>query len=463
MNAYNRAIFVSFDAVAVSGITVEAIKIAKVLSQNGIKSYLDLGYDIKIDKGMFNKPYEWEKELYKDIFTLVRIDDISSIANYNVDFIKHAHDVLIRQSISESNQRKEYIKAEIIDTSQHLSHKIVQLWGNLNIGYVIVENGTLPENIVYTQALYLAIEEYGNCHGLGNFVIWRDHDLMWSSEKSAMKYGPPPYPNAIKPIKSSYITYVTLNNDLKSNLEEWCNYTVDVKVKKNTYEFNDQVGYKNLREDFSIRDDDLIIARTTRIIPQKRLDRDIYVINRVNQLFIQNDIDRKALLFVAGDPNEDAYYYQQLVVLSKKLNAESAIKFLGSLHHRGLPSQGQMYTIDDLYYSCDLVSFLTSWDYDSYGNPIGEAISHQRCYITTSYEYYDEVYGQHGFIAPIMKISEGNDGLPDENFIDALYKLINNKQLMKEIAKKNYLIGRQLLSSNISDIFDLNFGGVYAR
>ncbi len=37
------AIFISFDAVAVSGITSKALKMAKCLEQSEITSYLDLG------------------------------------------------------------------------------------------------------------------------------------------------------------------------------------------------------------------------------------------------------------------------------------------------------------------------------------------------------------------------------------------------------------------------------------
>ncbi|EMK6587804.1 hypothetical protein V9K25_003859, partial [Vibrio navarrensis] len=72
MTCRKSAIFISFDAVAVSGITVEAAKIAKSLKMKGIQSYLDLGYDIKIDKGKFNKPYDIEKDIYRDVFKLVR-------------------------------------------------------------------------------------------------------------------------------------------------------------------------------------------------------------------------------------------------------------------------------------------------------------------------------------------------------------------------------------------------------
>lgn len=112
-----------------------------------------------------------------------------------------------------------------------------------------------------------------------------------------------------------------------------------------------------------------------------------------------------------------------------------------------MPPGMNTYTIEDLYYSCDVVSFLTSWDYDSYGNPIGEAISHRRCYISTRYEYYDEVYGQYGFFAPVMDISAEKDDLPDDEFILNVYKLITNKPLMSEMAYQNFLIGKKILNS----------------
>jgi glycosyltransferase involved in cell wall biosynthesis len=449
------AIFISFDAVAVSGITVEALKVARNLARNGIKSYLDIGYDIKIDKGNFNKPYDVEQEIYKDVFTLVRIDDIDSIPWYNVDFIDYSHGVLISQKTPASPKEQKEIVSAIDESAQELAHRIVHLWEKLNISYVFVENGTLPENIIYTKALYLAIDAYGKRHGKGNFVVWRDHDLMWNSEKTVMKYGPAPYPHAVKPVQSPHITYVTLNNHLKNKLEEWCHNKVEVKVKKNTYDFSRQRSHASIRDNLSIGDNDVLIARTTRIIPQKRIDRDIHLVHRLNQLFRQDDIDRQVFLVAAGDPHENYACYQELVVLAKRLKVEPFIKFIGSLPHACMPVRNKANTIEDLYYSCDLVSFLTSWDYDSYGNPVGEAISAQRCYITTSYEYYWEVYGQHGFEAPVMEISEENDGLPDDAFIADVYRLLNDKQRMDETARKNFLIGEEVISNNVIGILDL--------
>lgn len=147
------AMFVSFDAVAVSGITVEAMKIAKKLQDRGFRSYLDLGYDIKIDKGNFNKPYDVEPAIYRDVFTLVRIDDITSIPHYNPDFIEYAHSALISQKSPISDDEKAALLQTIDQTAHLLAQRIVALWQQLGISNLVVENGTLPENIIYTKEM----------------------------------------------------------------------------------------------------------------------------------------------------------------------------------------------------------------------------------------------------------------------------------------------------------------------
>lgn len=455
MGYKKSAIFISFDAVAVSGITVEAAKMAKSLKMKGIQSYLDLGYDIKIDKGKFNKPYAIEKEIYQKVFKLVRIEDITTIKNYNTTFIKYVHDVLINQSVEVSDEERKRIIIEVDNTSEELSGLILSSWKNLDIGHVIVENGTLPENIIYTKALYLAIEKYADENNLDNYVIWRDHDLMWNSEKTIMKYGFPPYTYAVKPVKSRYITYVTLNNDLKRNLEEWCNHNVEIKVKKNTYEFSSIGMRTNIRSQLEINRDDILIARTTRIIFQKRLDRDLILVSHLNKKFEESNSKRRVFLVIAGDINEDNQCYQNLISISEELKVSNYVKFLGALPHEDIKTKSDPICVEDLYFSCDLVSFLTSYDYDSYGNPIGEAVSQQRCYIATSYEYYHEVYGQHGFKAPIMKISEKQDGLPSMEFVQELYLFLNNKKEMKRVAEENFHLGKRVLSNNVAELLNI--------
>lgn len=92
--------FISFDAIAVSGITVEAVKLACYLNNKGFESFIDLGYDIKIDKGNFAKPYScYEKSIFDKHFKLVRINDVHLLKNYTPEFIDKVNNSLIKGTI----------------------------------------------------------------------------------------------------------------------------------------------------------------------------------------------------------------------------------------------------------------------------------------------------------------------------------------------------------------------------
>ena len=91
---------------------------------------------------------------------------------------------------------------------------------------------------------------------------------------------------------------------------------------------------------------------------------------------------------------------------------------------------GARYSVRDLLAHATVVSFLTSYDYESYGNPIGEAIASGVAYLTTRYEVYDAVYGSKGFRAPIL---EPGDDLPDGAFLDEVAELLTDEQARYEV------------------------------
>ncbi|MGK4327369.1 hypothetical protein [Lonsdalea quercina] len=181
----------------------------------------------------------------------------------------------------------------------------------------------------------------------------------------------------------------------------------------------------------------------------KRLERDIYLTKKLNELCVKNNKEPCVYLIIAGGEQEDARYFTYLKDYVSELGMARFVHFIGALQHDFIDESGDAYTVQDLYESCDIVSFLTSYDYDSYGNPIGEAISHQRCYIATRYEYYDEVYGQYGFQTELMTISADQDGWPDDDFVQRVYGLVADKSKREFIAKHNFHIGEKLISNKI--------------
>lgn len=165
----------SFDATPLSGVVIELLKTASRFAVRGHRVHLDLGYDVKADKGGFFRPYGDEAGLLPDWVALDRIDGVEEMPGYDEDFVRRTLERFVRSG-------DDSLRPEIDRIAGELADRIVERWERLGVTLVMVENGTLPENVTYTEALYRAIETYGGRHGLRRFVLWRDHDLMWQSE-----------------------------------------------------------------------------------------------------------------------------------------------------------------------------------------------------------------------------------------------------------------------------------------
>lgn len=423
---------VSFDATPISGVIVEFLKLARIFRTHGYTIDLDLGYDIKIGKGAFFRPYTDESRNLPPWVRLTRPDGVDRIAGYDAAQVS---DILRAVGHGKLNPG---LHCRVDATAARLSDRLLAAWERRGVTRVIVENGTLPENIAYTRALYRAIEAYGRRHRLGRFVLWRDHDLMWQSEPSTHKYGRFPYVCTPRPVDSPYVHHAVLHDEARRRMREWAPDLTDVVVLPNTFASDRAAtgaGDRAFRRDFGIPHDAPIIARCTRIIRQKRIDRDIHLLAA---LAPRTD----AYLFVAGDPAEDPDAFAELKALAGDLGVADRVVFGGRLTPLDARSGTGGYSVRDLLAHATVASFLTSYDYESYGNPIGEAIAAGVPYIASRYELYDTVYGRWGFRAPLLDIREHD--LPTAAFIDEVAELLTDERRRTETADINQRIGRRV-------------------
>ncbi|GGO99522.1 glycosyltransferase [Wenjunlia tyrosinilytica] len=427
---------VSFDATPLSGVVVEFIKVAKIFHSRGYRVHLDLGYDIKADKNSFFRPYTDEAALLPDWVRLDRVEGIDTVPGYDAAVVE----AVLREVVQQGDGER--WRPAVASLTGCLSDRILATWERLGVSLVVVENGTLPENIAYTQALYQAIEEYGRRHRLGRFVLWRDHDLMWQSEPSAAKYGAFPYAHTPKPRDSLFIHYAALHHEALRRTVAWAPDLRNIDVLPNTFAHRparvDERGTA-FRRDHGIPDQVPLIARFTRIIPQKRIDRDIHLLAAL--------ADRTdAHLFIAGDPAEAPAEHAALVALAEALKVGDRVVFGGRLapHERDVGRcAGGGYSVRDLLAHADVASFMTSRDYESYGNPIGEAIASRVPYVTTRYDLYDAVYASKGFRAPVLD-TRAHD-LPAGVFLDEVAELLTDEGRRMRTAEHNYRLGERHL------------------
>ena len=422
---------ISFDAVPLSGVIVEFIKVANIFQKLGYSIYLDLGYDIKYDKNNFFKQYSLgDHELMPTWIQLARIEGLQNIAGYNQTFVKNYFQALFKQNPNYSLSK---FHQQLIES---IAQCIINTWNKLNVSFVIIENGTLPENVLYTKALYLAIDRYGEDKKLGKYVFWRDHDLMWSSETTKAKYGHFPYPETPKIQSSLFIQHVVLHQADYNMAQKWAP-NPNIAILPNTYDFKPK-NTINFSHKFDIPEHAFLLARYTRIIPQKRIDRDIHLLATLKNLLGKNSIAKAIYLFVAGKYDEDIKEYGRLKKLTKGLNIEELVIFGGSLNQEA---------IRDLLHSADLACFLTSYDYESYGNPVGEAVANKIPFITSSYARYEDIFGHWGLKGTILPITAATDSLTiTEAFAHEVLDLLLDPKKQHDYIKHNYAIGKKHFS-----------------
>ena len=438
---------ISFDGASISGTITEFIKLVRPFADKGFTIKLDLGYDIALHKDIFLDPYTTEQQYLPSWVKLTRLANLPIEAGYTPQFLEAVFTRLIQQG--ENNAE---LLQEVDRLAQILSDLLVADWEAHNVEILIVENGTLPENIVFTKALYLAIEAYGQKYALQKFVLWHDHDLMWNSEP--WKYGVEPFPNVPKPSSSPYIYHTVVNQFLLEKIKAWAPDAL-VSVFENKHNFQTlscTASKEEFLTAFNIPENTDIIASCRRIIPPKRIDRDIYLLAHLKKLYKKHRLQHKPFLFIAGNIHEDYDEYLYLQDLCTRLHIEKDVLFANAL----LPYEDQSassiikYSTRDLLAHASLCSYLTSYHFESFGNPIMEAIAAKIPYLTTSFNLYDIIYGSKGLLGLILPIAK-NDMMSREDdltheFILQVFDLLTNKRKYQPWLKTNYQIAKKLFS-----------------
>lgn len=430
---------ISFDGFAISGIVIELFNVMAVLRAEKQRVLCDLGYDITLgrtrDLGWDYLP-EWVEP--------VRSIGSRHPANYTFELVQQAYArVVAGTRVADVGEYEEVCR--------QLSAALVETFVRENVRILIVENGTLPDNPIFTEALYHAIVQYGASKQLGKFVLWRDHDLMWSSEPQ--NYGSYPYPGVRRPAPSEHIHYAVTTEWMRTRMLAWAP-SITCHVIPCRF-FVPEPGHprRSLRIAYGIPETAYLIARCTRVAPQKSIERDLRLLHEIQARLTQTGEDRKVVLFVTGPIGEDPEEYSRLRSLEQDLSLTGQVIWADGL----LPMNTEMidrkqqedrFTIGDLLREADLNSFLTTYDYEGFGMPPGEAMAMGVPYIATTYEVYHDLYGSKGAIAPLLPIdahSSPSDPIP-AFFVDWTMRVLTDAEYRDEIRRRNREVFQRFFS-----------------
>jgi glycosyltransferase involved in cell wall biosynthesis len=416
---------ISFDAVPLSGVIVEFLKVARVFRNSGYRIHLDLGYEIKSDKGRFFAPHA---DGLPDWVNRIRILP-EPFGRYSNELVAGSLSYMAGGGEAEPGQ-----EAALARYAREIAGRLVRTFVALNLRILIVENGTLPENMFFTRALHQAIEAYGRRINAGKYVLWRDHDLMWTSEPATRKYGQYPYPRVPKIRASPFITHVVLSEADHDLALDW-SPEAELEILPNHFWNRMATGPGGteaasglaFRSAHGIPGEAVLIARYTRIIPQKRIDRDLDLLAFLHQLARDRQEGPGPYLCIAGDGNEAVEESHRLRERARSLHLEAFVVFTGELEPiTQAHASGNGRGVYDLIAASDLCSFLTSHDYESFGNPIAEAVMMHRPYLSSSYHRYGHCYGDKGYRGLVFPVAEGADGPMDMAFAAEVYRFLKD-------------------------------------
>jgi glycosyltransferase involved in cell wall biosynthesis len=433
---------VSFDGLAISGIVNEFLNVASVFRPVGYRILFDVGEDITPRSDLVV-----DTSVIPHWAECIRLAGTPLPEGYGAQLVQESADAVAQGT-----------RVTAVDAYAAICHElaagIVATLERESVRILVVENGTLPDNPLYTEALYIAISEYGARHALGKYVLWRDHDLMWSTEPHL--YGPYPYPGVRRPTEHAHIHYAVATDWMRQRFERWtgirCHVIPNRFCAPDTQASSTSLR-PSLRSAYGIPDDALLIARCTRIIPPKSIERDLLLIQALQHRLAAMDDHRRIFLFVTTPTDEDPVEFRRLREVADSLGLSAQIVWgngllsMNSTYAESADSATQ-YSVSDLLAEADLSSFLTTYDYEGFGNPPGEAMAMGVPYIVTSYELYQDVYGGKGAIAPVLSIKRDTpaDEPVSDYFVQWVLRLLTDREYRDLVIKRNNDLCRRFFS-----------------
>lgn len=444
----SKLLGISCDAIPISGLIVEFYKLAQILHHLDWEISLDLGYEIRVEKNNFGKPYP--RKRYTPLWINLVRAPLLDIDGYTPQAIDKIREISSRRILKKADIQK--LQTRIDKLSANISDHLTKWLFEESPDMIVVENGTLPENIAFTTVLKSSITNYGREKHLNRYVLWRDHDLPWSVDP--FRYPPPPFNRFVSlPDSNKYIRYAAIQQSLAEKIHLY-SPQAEVITLKNSFidshhtqptvtSFN-----RGLLEKFGIpRNADLFVC-DVRIIPQKRIDRCIHLLHHLKFLYKKSGIKNEPYLVIAGPADEDPKEFYKLTKLCSSLGVQKNVIFANGLVLEGYKKGKETYySVKDAAAYAKMFWFFTGQLYDSFGEAVGEAASFKLPISVSGYDAFQQVYGENGFWATILNDKFGQD-IPDLNFAEKVFDVIKNGYKYQALLENNFKLCQRYFSSS---------------
>jgi mannosylglucosylglycerate synthase len=188
----------------------------------------------------------------------------------------------------------------------------------------------------------------------------------------------------------------------------------------------------DLRREIGLQDDDIFILQPTRVVARKGIEHAIELVRRLN--------DPRAKLVISHPAGDEGSEY--MVLLRERIDdAKIDVRFIADRvgETRGVNAEGKKtYTLFDIYPHADLVTYPSH--YEGFGNAFLEAVYFGKPVIVNIYAVFARD------IAPIGFKTIPMSQLISSQVVEQTKEILRNKELRKEWAKINFELGLKYFS-----------------
>jgi len=396
--------FISTRFSGLDGVSLETRKWAKILEDEGFECYYFAGeLDCPEEKAFLVEEAHFKhsniEEIYNDCFG--------------------------------TDTRKSSVTRNIHETKKRLKKEIVDFISKFEIDLLIVENAlTIPLNI----PLGIAITEFISETKMP--TIAHHHDFYWERKRLLVNAVGEYLNMAFPPVLPS-IRHVVIN----SNADRELSYRTGISstIIPNVLDFETPLPpgdeyASDLRENFGIKEDELLILQPTRVVPRKGIEHAIELTSRLG---------KKAKLVISHASGDEGFEYEQRIRdYSKMLGVDTLFISRRIGENRKTNGKGEkVYTIWDIYPHADLVTYPST--YEGFGNAFLEAIYCRKPIVVNKYVIFILDIEPKGF--EVISF----DGYVNEEAIRKIKEILNEPKELEKMVKHNYRLAKRYYSLSV--------------
>ncbi len=344
---------------------------------------------------------------------------------------KHPNILEIYNDCFGTDTRKTSVTRNIHETKKRLKNEIVNFVNKFEIDLLIAENSlTIPLNI----PLGIAITEFISETKMP--TIAHHHDFYWERKRLLVNAVGEYLHMAFPPVLPS-IRHVVINSYADRELS----YRTGISstIIPNVLDFETSLPpldeyASDVRENFGIKEDELLILQPTRVVPRKGIEHAIELTKRLSM---------KAKLVISHASGDEGFEYEQrLRDYSEMLGVNTLFISKRINERRKTNGQGKkVYTIWDIYPHANLVTYPST--YEGFGNAFLEAIYCRKPIVVNKYVIYTLDIEPKGFNVITL------DGYVNEEAVRKAKEILTDSEKREKMVKHNYKLAERYFSLSV--------------